>query len=1140
MTIVTKNIKDVDELITEQDANPVYDAKGKAITNVSTDPDIATSVVNNETLQSKSLSYPFAKKALLNKNSDDPLQFTQKEAKEFLLDIRIAGTKLQNSDYSIGVVDKSPSKRQINLYSLTPLEVVARFDSTNPYAGIQTHILSEMGGSGISGEVICNWDALSDGLRKNMTLSYELSDDIWGYDRGTFVKSMKTIVDNINERTGIVEGSKLGSSVGKAILKGNPDTLTSESHVSVFSITDNPGGLATDVSAYPRKTKVSRTISVKNVIFDKIGIYVMPLNKSDILDGDMKVVAWINKNKVSEAIIANSEIKKVEGFDPNSFVNRSEMELVVDLDGIFEINIGDEITIGWEYRGSTGLSFVFQNENAEDFIDSQFKVSDDPDYLDNIDLEATFFSSAHRVPFVLRSSQYEHGITSEQKDSLLENDEIFMSESFKVNAQFKGLKPRVEDLVCYTTKDRQYVDVDWIAYGAKAHAAQATLRNDIIFDTLAIFLLPISGQSIDGDVYVKMWVNDQVVFTTTIPNTEVYNLPYNSINTALKDNRYLIELDTLMVAKAGDVVSVGWENTGVNKMAELFIPVNSHDPELLDLGDFDPKYLFKSDVSNIIRDAATPPQKTTGTYSTIFDLVKTSYGASTKIIPETALPKKIYISCNDTVDNWYGGFQLATNLYLDKLLNLEDPSLNDIRFLPTKSDKLPFAPYIKENNPTGMDFNHGLNIYKENITVKTESSVYDVSFPLELVASKASLAENQKIRLLCIGDSQTAGVGADELDNIYALRYSMKIEEFFIKHKVDNGNSGFDFLNIGHSGVRTRTFEYKGTEQIISASGNEGFGGWNLVDFLRHSSKLYFNQSAWDLKGLGDGSGSDYTDSQVQREAFAATNEGQLSPTLTGVLYEYLGLGNASALDDSISASEKTEITNKCTDRLNSPSNPFFDRYKPGSNRFSLTKYLERYRTILSDRSTRAVVGSTAGAEVTNVDFYNVCEPTHITLKFSENEWPYNSNDLYVAYLNELVSEIKAFDSNITVGLLSSGAPGTLFPELYPEVYNNGVRGIFATYNDRNWKQNKALIDSHYNGGDTEDVDKVYYIPTFFTMPTAYGFADRIIPAGEDEYIGGGIREVWERYGGNTHPGATSHAAWAQQVFAWLMYTCSL
>jgi hypothetical protein len=63
-------------------------------------------------------------------------------------------------------------------------------------------------------------------------------------------------------------------------------------------------------------------------------------------------------------------------------------------------------------------------------------------------------------------------------------------------------------------------------------------------------------------------------------------------------------------------------------------------------------------------------------------------------------------------------------------------------------------------------------------------------------------------------------------------------------------------------------------------------------------------------------------------------------------------------------------------------SNKFYDydtvQSSNGSYAFNLGVYLSRWKTLANDGETRLIVGDTAGIYVTDVEAFDLCEPTHI------------------------------------------------------------------------------------------------------------------------------------------------------------------
>ena len=60
---------------------------------------------------------------------------------------------------------------------------------------------------------------------------------------------------------------------------------------------------------------------------------------------------------------------------------------------------------------------------------------------------------------------------------------------------------------------------------------------------------------------------------------------------------------------------------------------------------------------------------------------------------------------------------------------------------------------------------------------------------------------------------------------------------------------------------------------------------------------------------------------------------------------------------------------------------------KNGNIKFSINKWLERYRTH-DENGNKLVLGNGTGSCITanNIDTYTVCEPTHVLLQFGHND----------------------------------------------------------------------------------------------------------------------------------------------------------
>ena len=211
-------------------------------------------------------------------------------------------------------------------------------------------------------------------------------------------------------------------------------------------------------------------------------------------------------------------------------------------------------------------------------------------------------------------------------------------------------------------------------------------------------------------------------------------------------------------------------------------------------------------------------------------------------------------------------------------------------------------------------------------------------------------------------------------------------------------------------------------------------------------------------------------------------------------------------------------------------NNRFYDVAKVGTVKFSLTKYLERYKTLADDGVTRLLVGSTAGTEVTNATDYDVCTPTHVVIQLGFNDSEANwSGDIDL-----MIAEIKAEYPNMIILLSTIDASGTYFPDKYPMFDKTSVNMVGS-----------ALHNKMYNlvaaAKAKEDVpDKILYCPSYFVQPTAWGVPYREV--NPPEYIANEDFIFKTRFGagGDYHPNTYAHSAWAYQMYSLLKYSLTL
>lgn len=224
--------------------------------------------------------------------------------------------------------------------------------------------------------------------------------------------------------------------------------------------------------------------------------------------------------------------------------------------------------------------------------------------------------------------------------------------------------------------------------------------------------------------------------------------------------------------------------------------------------------------------------------------------------------------------------------------------------------------------------------------------------------------------------------------------------------------------------------------------------------------------------------------------------------------------------------------------------NFFYDETEVGSLKFSLSKYLEHYRTlddsgnrlglgdpslgdrILDDSSYNALSASDQKKFRKHSDNFNVCTPTHIILQLGTNDS--NTASTSAANLQSIIDKVRAEGyTTINIGVSYPGVSGTFFPDLYPDIINSSIN---LDLDDKQKAYNTA-----YAGLD-DDANNQYYLPIFYIQPTGKSVTLRNTdtPSSLVDGIEAGVKF------GNVpelHPSVHAHLAWAYQYYSWIKWT---
>ena len=454
--------------------------------------------------------------------------------------------------------------------------------------------------------------------------------------------------------------------------------------------------------------------------------------------------------------------------------------------------------------------------------------------------------------------------------------------------------------------------------------------------------------------------------------------------------------------------------------------------------------------------------------------------------------RKIYTVANDLTSLPFERNYQA-DLVLDHMLDLGyDEKIDFENGIKVQSF---VSPIINDGTDNGWIINSNQDVLITDKVINFKSPKYAIdSVAVKHVSTKASVGKAKKAFVLTIGDSLTNGhlIDINRPDKVLddQMVYWSKIKQLAEMDKIEAGDNANDFnwFLMGQKSRRKVQVNYKGTNKIVNAGG-EGYGGWSLYSILRHQNRLNPSQETWDYLNLGNGTGTDYTGSPAQKDLIASTNE-----TFTG-----------------------------------KPVNPFFDNDKTGANKFSITKYLARYRTMDNNGNRLALADCGEYVDESTRLNCDIATPTHVILQMGANDLGRTSLSKFLSNIKEFVATVRAELPECFIGIsIAPDYAGTLFPSNYPE-FNNckiDLNGHKSHY--QNAKQLNEWIDTV-----NEVNDKLYLIPSYFVQPSAYS-----TPFIEYKNLDGIDRRLIKTGAGpDIHPNYIASDSWAYQMYAWIKYT---
>lgn len=841
---------------------------------------------------------------------------------------------------------------------------------------------------------------------------------------------------------------------------------------------------------------------------------------------------------VSGVMVATIEIPLSRLSVYNTFTGSTPLQdffLNVDLNVNVVAKSGDLVIVAWEFlEPSDKGSFTYQSGASAGF-DWLRKNRYDFDIINAIEPPTepgSTNSGGFNVPILFLQKYNSNPLTPENqtKLDLSVQDPLYARKLRALNI--------IDQNTTYLTRINPPLDSVWNSSTTENFAkAWKVFYKGFAEKNFNVFRFPIvrnfsaaNGipQQFTGEIIVKLWLNNYLVIQHTVLLEELAFYNALTSSSALTDFFYEVALKEGIAIAPADVICVGWEcAVSTDRCAWLY---NNES------GDFREEWEDRSLNSSNTEGYVSSPTALPGSIPApkawfvplqfLWKTVDLGDGPAKETL-SIMYPPVIYTTINNIITT-----DLATNgasfLYLDHLLNIS--SAKRAWFKGNGGDRIVF-----EGIKSSGSINGGVDVNNSNVNITVAGDgINDSSFVVQKRSIRNTVGKDIGSRLLVIGDSVTKGASApiNSLSSPGTKRaetFYQHVRRYFEQDKIDGGdNEGeYELMLLGtqrdYSNSATFTIDYGGST-VSARTFCEGRAGWKASDYLYKADIRRPVQGAWDLLGLGNGTGTDFTGSNAQRRQLFQAIEGALTPVNTAALVSYMNSEYGSITNYS-------EALAKAADLLANPINPFFDKDKTGSHRFSFEKYLIRYKTLSSDGSSRLTVGVTAGSEVVSATAYDVCEPTHVILQLGFNDRNVNgltTSDItnYLTNMQRLADQIQADVPGCVVGFSLPDASGTFFPEFYPE-FDHSV-SLFNYLHSDVYRMNKELMA-------IEDAANLqFYIPNFFIQPTAKGYPHRKLSSmAGDIYTATGNDPV-------IHPGGIAHEAWGYQIYAWMKYTFSL
>jgi len=740
-------------------------------------------------------------------------------------------------------------------------------------------------------------------------------------------------------------------------------------------------------------------------------------------------------------------------------------------------------------------------------------------------------SSYDRVSVVEEATAANEATISLQQEQLLTSNRNGRTEPFST------------DTLISQTAEYKYTANG--VYSVRVWQVQQDILADKIINTISIPVVRdlFNDTTFTQSVLVRIAKNDMwiVEHTITVEELSAYNL-LNSASDA-DEFDYFIEFPDIKFS-AGDRLYVGWQCGSDDLMSMVY------GPSVTPTGEGTERKILSTITVGALEVLSDPPEITNITsWNMRLRSYYRRYSVDAEVIVKQNLnsrfPKKIYTIQNDAITGSnFSGRRTAIPLFIDHCFHGVSQEY-DISFAGSGADHTVF--FSPEDSDDGATITHDdTETYSHTVDIFGGTYFDDTSFTIEQKSTKESVGKTTMPRILCIGDSVTNGYRADmNVSSDGPQPYWACIKNEFERAKIENGDNSVEHncLMLGHYASQSWSLTYGGVVGRALQAFAEGYGGWASPDHLHYSRNWTsnFSQGFWDLLGLGDGSGTDYVGSNEQKYAFSTTPEGAFSPTNTQAFIDYINSQLGESVTTYADAVTALEVAQE------SPVNPFYDKdtAAAGVCGFSLSKYLERYKTLSNDGTTRLIAGSTAGSEVTDATAWDICLPTHIILQHSHNDGnaPWIAAN-YRVWTDAIKAEYSANgwgSVNIAISIIDH--TGTYFPSRYPDFDIDSVALWNHDSGHTKFYDNFGrVLDEFWVDSANEDTERVFILPSGHVQPTAWASPFREIPLPGADKTGLNSMIYKKMNGGSPdwHPNGIAHRAWGLEMYAWIKYTLSL